>query len=98
MQRTDPPRVKAQEERLVKGKEPSFEEALKALESVVARLESGETKLEESIRLFEEGMRLSAVCQKRLDEADKKIEVLLRKPGGVEREIEDESGILDKEG
>ena len=54
--------------------------------------------LDESIRLFEEGMRLSGVCQKRLDEADRKIETLLRKPGGVEREIEDESGILDKEG
>ena len=83
---------------MAKCKETSFEEALKALESIVARLESGEAKLEESIRLFEEGMRLSAICQKRLDEADKKIEMLLRKPGGTERETEDESGILDKEG
>jgi exodeoxyribonuclease VII small subunit len=82
---------------LVKGKEPSFEEALKALEAIVAKLESGETKLEESIRLFEEGMRLSAVCQKRLDEADRKIEVLLRKPGGVIQETEDENSILGKE-
>ncbi len=80
-----------------KGKEPSFEEALKALESIVSRLESGETMLEESIRLFEEGMRLSGICQKRLDEADKKIEVLLRKPGGIVRETEDESDILGKE-
>jgi exodeoxyribonuclease VII small subunit len=79
------------------GKEPSFEEALKALESIVAKLESGETKLEESIRLFEEGMRLSAICQKRLDEADRKIEVLLRKPGGVAEETEDEGDILGKE-
>ena len=84
--------------KMAKGKEASFEEALKQLEAIVARLESGDAKLEESIRLFEEGMRLSGICQKRLDEADKKIETLLRKPGGVEREIEDESGILDKEG
>ncbi len=84
--------------KMAKGKEASFEEALKRLEAIVARLESGEEKLEESIRLFEEGMRLSGICQKRLDEADRKIETLLRKPGGVEREIEDESGILDKEG
>src|SRR5512145_168494 len=56
-----------------KMKEPSFEEALKALEGIVARLESGEANLDESIRLFEEGMRLSGVCQKRLDEADRKI-------------------------
>jgi exodeoxyribonuclease VII small subunit len=80
-----------------KGKEPSFEETLKQLETVVAKLESGETKLEESIRLFEEGMRLSAICQKRLDEADRKIEVLLRKPGGVTQETEDENDVLGKE-
>ena len=80
-----------------KGKEPSFEEALKQLEAIVAMLESGETKLEESIRLFEEGMRFSAICQKRLDEADRKIEVLLRKPGGVAQETENESDILAKE-
>ncbi len=80
-----------------KGKDPSFEEALQQLESIVGRLESGETKLEESIRLFEEGMRLAGICQKRLDEADKKIEVLLRKPTGTAREIEDEEDILRRE-
>jgi exodeoxyribonuclease VII small subunit len=80
-----------------KGKEPTFEEALKSLENVVAKLESGETNLEESIRLFEEGMRLSVLCQKRLDDADKKIETLLRKPGGVVAGTEDEASILGDE-
>lgn len=80
-----------------KGKEPSFEEALKGLEAVVERLESGEPPLEESIRLFEEGMRLSEACRKRLDEADRKIELLLRKPGGVSRETAEEDEILGKE-
>ncbi len=81
-----------------KPKEPSFEEALKALEGIVARLESGEANLDESIRLFEEGMHLSAVCQKRLDEADRKIETLLRKPGGeVVSEAEEQDDILRKE-
>ena len=80
-----------------KGKEPLFEEAMKGLESVVARLESGEASLDESIRLFEEGMKLSEICRKRLDEADRKIEVLLRKPSGVETEVEDESEILGDE-
>jgi len=80
-----------------KGKEPTFEEALKSLENVVAKLESGETKLEESIRLFEEGMKLSSLCQKRLDDADRKIEVLLRKPGGVVSGTEDEADILRNE-
>ena len=79
-----------------KGKEPSFEEALKGLEAVVERLESGEAPLEESIRLFEEGMRLSETCRKRLDEADRKIELLLRKPGGVSREAAEEDDILDR--
>jgi exodeoxyribonuclease VII small subunit len=80
-----------------KVKEPSFEEALKGLEAVVERLESGEPPLEESIRLFEEGMRLSEMCRKRLDEADRKIELLLRKPGGVSREITAEDELLGKE-
>jgi exodeoxyribonuclease VII small subunit len=80
-----------------KVKEPSFEEALKGLEAVVDRLESGEPPLEESIRLFEEGMRLSETCRKRLDEADRKIELLLRKPGGVSRETATEDDIVGKE-
>jgi exodeoxyribonuclease VII small subunit len=80
-----------------KAKEPSFEEAMKGLESVVARLESGEAPLEESIRLFEEGMNLSETCRKRLDEADRKIELLLRKPGGVATETGDEADFLGKE-
>ncbi len=80
-----------------KGKDPTFEEALKSLENVVAKLESGKTNLEESIRLFEEGMRLSALCQKRLDDADRKIELLMRKPGGVVTGTEDEADILGDE-
>lgn len=80
-----------------KMKEPSFEEALKQLEAVVARLESGEAPLEESIRLFEDGMRLSGICRKRLDEADRKIELLLRKPGEVARDTEDESDLHGKD-
>ncbi len=80
-----------------KGKEPSFEEALRSLEEIVARMESGETRLEETIRLFEEGMRYSALCQKRLDEADRKIDLILRRPGGVVREAEDEEAILGPE-
>ena len=80
-----------------KVKEPTFEEALKGLEAVVERLESGEPPLEESIRLFEEGMRLSETCRKRLDEADRKIELLLRKPGSVSRETAEEEDILGKE-
>ena len=79
-------------------KQVAFEDALKSLESVVARLEAGDVPLEESIRLFEEGMALASICQKRLDEADRKIELLLRKPEGNRTETEDESEILGTEG
>ncbi len=55
-----------------------FEEALKRLEGVVERLEEGEIPLEEALRLFEEGVKLSRLCHQRLDEAEKRIELLTR--------------------
>ena len=63
-------------------REPSFEEALSKLEKVVSRLEEGSVPLEEAIRLFEEGMAHSAVCRRLLDEAERKVEILSRKPDG----------------
>jgi exodeoxyribonuclease VII small subunit len=62
----------------------SFEEQLKALESVVERLERGELSLEESVRLFEEGMKLSDACKKELEAAEGKIQMLVdRGRGGM---------------
>jgi exodeoxyribonuclease VII small subunit len=55
----------------------SFEAALERLEGIVRQLETGEMPLEESVKVFEEGMRLRNFCQKRLDEVEKKLEVLL---------------------
>lgn len=52
----------------------SFEEALRALEGVVRRLESGDVPLDESIDLYEQGERLRAHCQARLDAAQARIE------------------------
>lgn len=60
----------------------SFEAALKRLEEVVARLEQGEIALEEMLALFEEGVKLSRLCRKKLDEAEKRIEVLLQDDKG----------------
>lgn len=54
-----------------------FEEAIKELESVVADLESGSNGLDESIALFEKGIKLSGQCQKMLDNAEKKVRVLM---------------------
>ena len=65
-----------------KNHEPSFEEALEALESIVERLEKGELSLEESLKLYEEGIRLSRLCHGKLEEAEGKIEVLLKDARG----------------
>ena len=54
-----------------------FEEAMKELEEIVKRLESGETSLEESMELFEKGVKLSRVCQKYLSEAQLKVTKLI---------------------
>ncbi len=53
--------------------EMSFEDAMKALEGVVNRLEAGDVPLEESIRLYEQGAELKAHCQKKLAEAEEKV-------------------------
>lgn len=55
----------------------TFEEAFARLEEIVRLLEGGVLTLDESLRLFEEGIQLSRVCQRRLDEAEGRIEKLL---------------------
>jgi exodeoxyribonuclease VII small subunit len=54
----------------------NFEDALKALEAIVHKLESGEAPLDESIALYEKGNELRALCQKRLDAAKARIEAI----------------------
>ncbi|OPX43436.1 exodeoxyribonuclease 7 small subunit [Ruminiclostridium hungatei] len=68
----------------------SFEEAISQLEQIVARLEKGEVSLEESISDFQQGIELSRYCAARLDEAEKKISVLLQDEEGnfVEKDFE----------
>jgi len=63
-------------------KQESFEDALKRLEEIVQRMESGDLTLEDSLGLFEEGVRLTRVCSQRLDEAEKKIELLTKDEQG----------------
>ena len=60
-----------------------FEDALNKLEKIVSKLEGGDIPLEESLRLFEEGIRLSRFCNQKLDEAEKKVEILLKGKNGV---------------
>ncbi|HVQ39195.1 MAG TPA: exodeoxyribonuclease VII small subunit [Pyrinomonadaceae bacterium] len=56
----------------------SFEASLEALEQIVHELEQGDLPLEKSLELFEQGIGLSRQCQERLNQAERRIEVLLR--------------------
>jgi exodeoxyribonuclease VII small subunit len=60
----------------------NFEASLGALEKIVRELERGDLPLEESLRLFEEGVSLSRECQERLNQAERRIETLLRDAEG----------------
>ncbi len=61
----------------------SFEEALRALEDVVRKLESGDVPLDDSITLYERGEKLRAACQARLDAAQARIERIVQGPDGA---------------
>ena len=64
----------------------SFESCLDELEKVVKQLEAGDLPLERSIELFERGMGLSDTCRKQLEEAETRVEMLIRKDGKVTAE------------
>ena len=60
-----------------------FEDALNKLEKIVSQLEEGDVSLEESLKLFEEGIRLSRLCNQKLEEAEKRVEILLKGEDGT---------------
>lgn len=62
---------------------PEFEQALAALEKIVERLEHEDLTLEQALALFEEGIGLARFCSRRLDDAERKIELLVEKHGEV---------------
>lgn len=70
---------------------PKFEECLQRLETIVKEMEKGELPLEESLKLFEEGMGLSNSCRKELEEAEGKVELLLKQNGQLRAEAFGES-------
>jgi exodeoxyribonuclease VII small subunit len=55
-----------------------FEEALGRLEDIVRRMEAGDMTLEESLKAFEEGIKLARLCARKLDEAERRVEILLK--------------------
>ena len=61
----------------------SFEDALKELEEIVAKLERGDVELEESIAIYERGAALKAHCEARLKSAELKVEQIVQGPGGA---------------
>jgi exodeoxyribonuclease VII small subunit len=63
-------------------KNQTFEASLAELEKIVRRLEEGDLPLEESLELFEKGVRLSRECRERLNQAERRIEILLRAEDG----------------
>ena len=64
----------------------SFEDNMETLEKIVTELEKGDLNLDESITKFEEGIKISKECNKILDEAEKKITILLEKDGEIKEE------------
>jgi exodeoxyribonuclease VII small subunit len=65
---------------------PKFEDCLQRLEKIVDELERGSVPLEQALKLFEEGMQLSASCRKELEQAEGKVEILLKQNGKLQPE------------
>jgi len=63
---------------------PKFEECLQRLEKIVQDLEKGDVPLEKSLTLFEEGMQLSSACRRELEDAEGKVEILLKQNGKLQ--------------
>ena len=63
-----------------------FEDCLQRLETIVGELEKGDVPLEKALKLFEEGIQLSNSCRKELQEAEGKVEILLKQNGKLQPE------------
>jgi exodeoxyribonuclease VII small subunit len=74
--------------------EKKFEAALARLEDIVKELETGDLPLEQSLKLFEEGIKLSRLCNKRLEDAERRVEILLKNKNGTvtAQPFEDQEG------
>jgi exodeoxyribonuclease VII small subunit len=60
-----------------------FEDALGRLEEIVRKMEAGDMTLEESLKAFEEGIRLARLCAKKLDDAERRVDILLKQENGM---------------
>lgn len=73
--------------------EKTFEENLKELEDIATKLESGDLGLDDAIKEFEKGIKLSKECSNKLDEAEKKINILVQGEGG---KLEEENFVSEE--
>ena len=64
----------------------NFEEQIEELENIIKELEAGKLNLDESVEKFETGMKISKECSKMLEDAERKITILLNKDGNIEEE------------
>jgi exodeoxyribonuclease VII small subunit len=67
--------------------EKRFEDAMERLEKIVQSLEGGELPLEEALKVFEEGMKLARFCSHKLEEAEKKVSLLIQENDGTPVEV-----------
>lgn len=67
-------------------KEENFEELIEKLENITSKLEKDNLNLDESIELFEEGMKISKKCNEKLENAEKKISILLKEGNEIKEE------------
>jgi exodeoxyribonuclease VII small subunit len=78
--------------------EKKFEEAMRRLEEIVQSLEEGQLPLEEALKVFEEGMVLAKLCSKKLEEAEKKVALLVQESEGKYVRVPFDVGREDPEG
>ena len=69
------------EDSLVRSRKKTFEDSLEKLEAITHELEEGDLSLEASLKKFDEGMKLAEFCNKKLDDAQKKINIIMDKDG-----------------
>lgn len=77
--------------------EKKFEEAMGRLEKIVKDLEQGEVSLEDALKGFEEGMKLARFCSDKLEEAEKKVTILVQESGGKNTQVPFDGGEKDAE-
>ena len=65
-------------------KKKSFEDALEKLEKITNELEEGDLSLEDSLKFFDEGVKLAEYCNSKLNDAQRKVEILLKKDDSLE--------------